>query len=90
MTASKMLGVHFSWAENSETHVDHIVGKGLDWVKNLRGKPVLHSNAWMSFYFQLFPVISWGLVTMHVYETCEAGKEVAEGVCKGTAIFWGE
>jgi hypothetical protein len=31
-TASKMLGVHFSPAGNSGTHVEHMVQKGLDWV----------------------------------------------------------
>jgi hypothetical protein len=37
-TASKMLGVHFSLARNSATHVEHMVQKGLDWVDCLRTK----------------------------------------------------
>ena len=63
-TASKMLGVHFSPAGNSSTHVEHMVQKGLDWVDCLRTKPLLRSDAWMSFYLQLFPGMSWGMVTV--------------------------
>ena len=63
-TASKMLGVHFSPAGNSLTHVSHMVQKGLDWVDCLRTKPVSRSDAWLSFYLQLFPGISWGLATV--------------------------
>jgi hypothetical protein len=59
-----MLGVHFSPASNSITHIDHMVQKGLDWVGCLRTKPVSCSDAWLSFYIQLFPAISWGLVTV--------------------------
>jgi hypothetical protein len=32
MTASKMLGIHFSPARNSSMHVEHMVQKGMDWV----------------------------------------------------------
>jgi hypothetical protein len=63
-TALKMFGVHFSPASNSITHVDHIVEKGLDWVDRLYTKPVSCRDAWLSFYFQLFPTISRGLVTV--------------------------
>jgi hypothetical protein len=31
-TASKMLGIHFSPAGKSSTHVEHMVQRGLDWV----------------------------------------------------------
>jgi len=61
-TASKMLGVHFSPAGNSSVHVENMVQKGLDWVDCLRTKPVSRSDAWLSFYLQLLPAISWGLV----------------------------
>jgi hypothetical protein len=63
-TASKMLGVHFSPAGNSSMHVEHMVHKGMDWVDCLHTKPVSRSNAWLSFYLQLFPGILWGLVTV--------------------------
>jgi hypothetical protein len=63
-TASKMLGVHFSPAGNSLTHVENMVQKGLDWVDCLRTKPVSRNDAWLSFYLQLQPAISWGLVTV--------------------------
>ncbi len=64
MTASKMLGVHFSPAGNSSTHVEHMVQRGLDWVDCLRTNPVARNDAWLSFYLQLYPGVSWGLVTM--------------------------
>ena len=63
-TASKMLGVHFSPAGNSLTHVEHMVQKGLDWADCLRTKPVNRNDAWLSFYLQLQPAITWGLVTV--------------------------
>ena len=63
-TASKMLGVHFSPAGNSSSHVDNMVQKGLDWVDCLRTKPISRADAWLSFYLQLFPGMSWGLVTV--------------------------
>jgi hypothetical protein len=63
-TASKILGVHFSPARNSTTHVNNMVQKGLDWVDCLRTKPVCRNDAWLSFYLQLFPALSWGLVTV--------------------------
>jgi hypothetical protein len=63
-TALKMLGVHFSPAGNSPMHVEHMVQKGLDWVDCLRTKPVSRGGAWLSFFLQLFPGISWGLVTV--------------------------
>ncbi len=61
-TASKMLGVHFSLAGDSPMNVEHMVQKGLDWVDCLRTKPVSRGDAWLSFFLQLFPEISWGLV----------------------------
>ena len=63
-TASKMLGVHFSPAGNSSVHVENMVQKGLDWVDCLKTKPVIRSDAWLSFYLQLLSTISWGLVTV--------------------------
>ncbi len=64
MTALKMLGVHFSPAGNSPMDVKHMVQKGLDWVDCLCTKPVSQGDAWLSFFLQLFPGISWGLVTV--------------------------
>ena len=63
-TASKMLGVHFSPAGNSSTHVGHMVQKGLDWVDCIYTKPISRAHDWLSFYLQLFPGMSWGLVTV--------------------------
>ena len=63
-TASKMLGVHFSPAGNLMTQVGNMVQIGLDWVDCLRTKPVCRNNAWLSFYLQLFPALSWGIVTV--------------------------
>ncbi len=50
-TASKMLGVHFSPAGTSTTHVDRMVERGLDWVERLRSEPLSRNDAWLSFYF---------------------------------------
>jgi hypothetical protein len=61
-TASKMLVVHFSPAGNSATHVKHVVQKGLDWADCLQTKPLPCHDTWLSFYLQLFPAISWGLI----------------------------
>ncbi len=61
-TASKMLGVHFSPAGNSLTHVVHMVQKGLDWVDCLRTKPLPSRDSWLSFHMPLVPGISWGMV----------------------------
>jgi hypothetical protein len=63
-TASKILGVHFSPARNSDTHVGQMLQRGLDWVDCLHTKPVSWGDVWLSFYFQLYLGISWGLVTM--------------------------
>jgi hypothetical protein len=46
-----------------------MVQKGLDWVNCLHSKPVSRNNAWLSFYLQLFPGISWGLVTVCMHPT---------------------
>jgi hypothetical protein len=61
-TASKVLGVDFSPAGNSTTHMERMVQKFLDWVDCLRTKPFSRRDAWPSFYMQLFPAICWGLV----------------------------
>ena len=63
-TASKVLGVHFTVAGNSLAHVESGVQKGLDWVDCLLTRPLARSDAWLSFYLQLFPAIAWGLVTV--------------------------
>jgi hypothetical protein len=41
-----------------------MVEKGIDWVERLQSKPLSHSEAWLSMYFELFPAISWGLITV--------------------------
>ncbi len=58
---SKMLGVHFSLAGNSGTHVNHMVQKGLDWVDYFRTKPLLsrlsvmmHGSAFTSNCFRQY------------------------------------
>jgi hypothetical protein len=63
-TTSKVLGVDFSPAGNSTTHMERMVQKFLDWVDCLRTKPLARRDAWLSFYMQLFPGIFWGLVTV--------------------------
>jgi hypothetical protein len=72
MTPLKMLGVHFSPAGDSPTHVKHMVQKGLDWVDCLCTKLVSREDAWLRFFLQLFPGILWGLVTV-----CMTPKQLA-------------
>ncbi len=62
-TASKMLGVHFSPSGQSTTHISQMVQRGLDWIDCLCTKPLIQQDVWTSFYMQLYPAISWGLVT---------------------------
>ncbi len=62
--ATKILGIHFSPAGNLATHVEHMVQKGLNWVDCLSTKPVSRQDARFSFFLQLFPGMSWGLVTI--------------------------
>jgi hypothetical protein len=59
-TTSKMLGVHFSPAGNSSTHINQMVQKGLDWVNCLHTKPVSQSNAWLSFFISNCFLLSHG------------------------------
>jgi hypothetical protein len=63
-SASKMLCVHFSPAGNYSTYIEQMLQKGLGWVDALRTKPVSRHDTWLSFYFQLFPGMFWGLVTI--------------------------
>jgi hypothetical protein len=63
-TASKVLGIHFNPAGNSIAHVESCVQQGLDWVDCLHTRPLARSDAWLSSHLQLFPVMSWGLVTV--------------------------
>jgi hypothetical protein len=51
---------------NISMHVKHMVQRGLEWVDCLRTTPVFRNDAWLSFYFQLYPGISWGLVTTYM------------------------
>ncbi len=62
--ASKMLGVHFPPSGISTTHIKHMVQKGFDWIDCLTTQPLPPHDAWTSFQMQLFPAISWGLVTV--------------------------
>jgi hypothetical protein len=60
--ASKMLDVHFSPASNLAIHIEHMVQEGLECADCLRTMPLSCRDAWLSFYLQLFPAISWGIV----------------------------
>jgi hypothetical protein len=35
----------------------------MDWVDYLHTNPLIQRDVWASFYMQLYPAISWGLVT---------------------------
>ncbi len=68
-TATKMLGYNFTLAGNLVTHMECMVQKGLDWVDSLLTKPLPSRDVWLSFYMQLFPGISWGLVAVCMLPT---------------------
>ena len=59
-----MLGLIFAPVGGSSAHVDAMVGKGMDWADRLTAKPLQRRDAWLSFFMQLFPAISWGLVAV--------------------------
>ena len=40
-----------------------MVQRGLDWIDCLCTRPLIQRNVLFSFYLQLYPAISWGLVT---------------------------
>ncbi len=58
-----MLEVHFSPSVLFTTHIDQMVQRGLDGIDCLCIRPLIQRNVWSSFYMQLYPAISWGLVT---------------------------
>jgi hypothetical protein len=60
-----MLGVHFSPLAlgQSTTYFYQMNQRGLDWIDCLCMKPLMQQDVWTSFYMQLYPAISWGLVT---------------------------
>jgi hypothetical protein len=63
LTVLKMLGVHFSAAGQSTTQIYQMVQQGMDWNDCLHTNPLIQHDVWASFYMQLYPAISWGLVT---------------------------
>jgi hypothetical protein len=86
-TASKMLGIYFSPAGNSATHVKHMVQKGLEWVDCLHTTPVSRNDAWLSFYLKLYPRISWGLVT-NCMQPKKLDKQVQRAYAKALPFLW--
>ena len=60
---TKMLGIFFAPAGDSTEHVEEMCQKGHDWVDRVTARPLQTSDAWLSFMYQLFPGMSWGLVT---------------------------
>jgi hypothetical protein len=64
MNASKMLEVYSLPSGNNTTHINQMVKRGLDWFDSLHTKPLPHKDIWTSFFMQLYPAITWGLVTV--------------------------
>ena len=62
--SSKMLGVHFSPAGDSTSHIVNMREKGYKWVERLKTRPLPPRDAWFSFDNQLVHGLSWGLVTV--------------------------
>ena len=58
-----MLGIFFAPEGNSTVHIERMCQKGHDWVDRVKARPLQPSDAWLSFMYQVFPGMSWGLVT---------------------------
>jgi len=64
--SAEMLGVFFNPLGDGLDHITAMREKGYTWHDRLKTRPLPKCDAWMSFFFQLFPGISWGLVTVNV------------------------
>jgi hypothetical protein len=62
--ATEMLGVFFKPQGTSLVHVQQMCKKGYDWADRLATRPLPPRDAWLSFFLQLLPGISWGLLTV--------------------------
>ena len=49
---------------NSSVHIDEMKTKGMKWKDRLTTRKLHPRDAWFSFFAQLFPAMSWGLVTV--------------------------
>jgi len=61
---SKMLGVHYAPIGDGSKHIIKITDKGFDWANNIAIRPLFYRNTCMSFFLQLYPGISWSLVSV--------------------------
>ena len=58
-----MLGILFAPTGNSGAHIVRMCQKGHDWVDRIKARPLKPSKSWLSFMYQVFPGMAWGLVT---------------------------
>ena len=60
---SRMLDVYLCPAGSRTKHVTSMTAKGASWLDRLQAKPLPRKYAWLSFFLQLYPGMSWGLST---------------------------
>ena len=59
-----MLGVYFCPTGEGGNHVTSMTANGEGWLDRLQAKPLPTKDAWLSFFMQLYPGMSWGLPTV--------------------------
>ena len=62
--ATEMLGVFFKPLGDSLDHIKEMCAKGYEWADRLDLRPLPPRDAWLSFFLQLLPGISWGLLSV--------------------------
>ncbi len=86
-TASKNVGVALLSSQQFHCTYQSHGTKGLNWVDCLRTKTVSCSDAWLSFHFQQFSAVAWGLVTVSM-QPSKLNKKL-QRVYKRAFLFWG-
>ena len=61
---SEMLGFWFNPLGDGIKHVSSIKQKGINWVDRNVTRPLSRSDTWLSFYMQLIPGMTWGLLAV--------------------------
>jgi len=61
---SKMLGIHFAPLDDGKEHILQMCKKGMEWADRIETRPLPSRDAWLSYFLQLFPGMSWGLATV--------------------------
>jgi len=57
--ATEMLGMFFAPIGNGVPHIEAMREKGFTWADRLMTRPLPSRGAWLSFFLQLYPAISY-------------------------------